>query len=181
MQVLEIPSQFLEHFPTTLATNHLVAKHIETGKPFSKELISKIGKVEDYFLAYKWIRQCVFSLFDLELHSKNALKYATKKGLGDKFYKTLSKKYIGIQGTKNSSTFSNFPHIVGGYESKYNSYVISRVYAEDVWNEFIKKGKTKEYKLLMETGNKEKEMEILTKFLGRHPSNTAFINFLKNH
>lgn len=177
---VEIPSQFMEHFVTSPKTTSLVSKHVETGKTFDKKILEKIHKLDDYFAAYMWTRLCVISLFDLTIHGKDILKYANKKGEMNKLFEKLWAKYIKTKPTNKRDFSSNFAHLVGGYDSKYYGYGVSRVYAEDVWTEFINKNKKSGYKKFLQMGGKDKEENILKEFLGRNPTQAAFLKFINS-
>ncbi len=74
--------------------------------------------------------------------------------------------------------------MAGGYDAGYYSYMWALVYAQDFYSEFKKvennKSKLKEIgekyrKEILEVGGSRDEMESVKKFLGRTPSNKAFL------
>ncbi len=183
---IEIHSQFLENFPTTKIAVNEIAKHYQNNSLLPVNLLEKIKYADHYFGSFLWIRQSVQSLFDLEIHGKNIFKYANNPILMDDLFEKLFKKYIGIPSITKQQFVSNFAHITGGYESKYYSYSVSRVYAQDCWDEFVKKGltsnniKIKEYKKMLEFGGTIPEKENLKKYLGRNPKQKAFLDLINN-
>jgi Zn-dependent oligopeptidase len=74
-------------------------------------------------------------------------------------------------------------HIVGGYDARYYSYVISKVYAQDFWNEFAKNGVKKgvmseKYKKFLEGANTRKEQDLVKDYLKRKVSFAPFLKLV---
>lgn len=178
---VEIPSQFMENFLTDKVTSSEIARHVDTDESLNSDLIKKIKLIEDFMPAWSFTGHTTNALFDLELHNKNILKYANKKGEIKKLYEIFSKKYININSYKGRDWPSRFAHLVHGYESKYYSYIVSKVYARDAWGQFTKKynynGEAyKKFLSLAKTTNEQKNLE---EYLGRVPSDKAFVNDVK--
>ena len=96
----------------------------------------------------------------------------------------LRKKYIGITPSNKSLFPASFDHLMFGYESGFYSYLWSRVYSYEMFGEFKKKGifngelgRSVRQKIF-EQGALKKEMDLLRDFLGREPSNEAFLKEL---
>lgn len=180
---VEIPSQFHENF---LLNEKFVSenfRHFETGEKMPKKLIENISKITSRGEARTWIRICTQSIFDQEVHSKNILKYAKNYKLIDAYFNSLWKKLVQVPCTKTQSFPSMWGHIVGGYDARYYSYVISKVYAQDFWNEFakngIKKGKMSEaYKKFLEGANTRKEQDLVKDYLKRKVSFAPFLKLV---
>lgn len=183
---IEIHSQFLENFPTTQIAVNEIAKHYQNNSLLPVNLLEKIKYADDYFGGLSYTRQSVQSLFDLEIHGKNILKYANNPSLMDSLFAKLSEKYLGIPSVTKNQFISRFAHMTGGYASRYYGYSVSRVYAQDCWDEFVKKGlkpnniKIKEYKKMLELGGTIPEKENLKKYLGRNPKQKAFLDLINN-
>lgn len=179
---VEIPSQFFENFLLDEKFVKANFKHYETGIDMPKDLLEKISKINRKGEAGTWTRVSATSLADLEMHGKNILKYNNPKKI-DNLFESNFKKYIKVPTKNKRHYLSGFAHMVGGYESRYCSYVISRVYAQDFWEEFakggIKKGKMAEkYKLFLEKANTEKEEKLVKEFLGRNANDKAFKKYV---
>jgi Zn-dependent oligopeptidase len=174
---VEIPSQFMENFLTDKVTSVEVAKHVDTGEGLTTDLIKKIMLVEDFMPAWTFTGHTTNALFDLEIHGKNILKYAGKKGLLSKIHNSFTRKYINVHGFKGRDYPSSFAHMMHGYESKYYSYIVSKVYAQDAWGQLIGKYKYNgaQYKKLLENAKTISEQKNLETFLGRKPNNKKFI------
>ncbi len=181
---VEIPSQFHENFLFDKKFVKENFKHFETGENIPTRLLNKITQVNGKGESSAWIVQSTYALFDQELHGKNIKKYYSNFKQIDNLFENLYKKIINIETVKNRHFASRFAHIVHGYESKYYSYVISRVYAQDFWNEFSKNGvkkgvMTEKYKKFLEAGGTKEEKEIVKDFLGRKVSLKPFLELLK--
>lgn len=179
---VEIPSQFFENFLLDEKFVKENFKHYETGEEMPKELLKKITVVNKVGEAAIWTRVSATALADLAMHGKNILKYNNTKKI-DSLFETTFKKFIKVPTKNKRHYLSGFAHMVGGYESRYCSYVISRVYAQDFWEEFakggIKKGKMAEkYKIFLEKANTEKEEKLVKEFLGRSSNAKAFLKYV---
>lgn len=181
---VEIPSQFHENFLLNEKFVQKNFKHFESGKSMSKDLLSKVVKIGTKGEASTWVIQTMYSLFDQEVHGKNISKYAKNFKELDNLYEKMFAKYICIESTKNRHFTSRFSHLTGGYQAKYYSYVVSRVYAQDFWEKFssggVKKNKgTESYKKLLEAGGTKKEKDLVKDFLGRKVNLKAFLKIIK--
>ncbi len=182
---VEIPSQFHENFLLNKEFVKSHFKHFETHEPMSKVMLENIYSFMKKGEVKTWVRVSTYSLYDQEIHSKNILKYAKNFRLIDKKFEELSKKYIKVPATKNRHLPSQWGHIVGGYDARYYSYVISKVYAQDIWNEFAKNGIKKgemsdKYKKFLEAAATKEEKQIVKEFLGRKVSMKPFLEILKD-
>lgn len=181
---VEIPSQFHENF---LLNEDFVLenfKHFETGEKMPENLVKNIKKINTRGENYSWIRTSTSSLFDQEIHGKNILKYAKNKGAIDKLYENLWNKNVVIKVVnKNRHHPSKWGHLVGGYDARYYSYVISKVYSVDFWHEFAKGGvkkneMAKKYKNFLESANKKEEKVLVQEYLGRKVNQKPFLDLL---
>ncbi len=182
---VEIPSQFHENF---LLNEKFISEnftHFKTGEKMPKKLIENIKKINGRGEVLTWIKTSTFSLFDQEIHGLNILKYTKDKTEIDKLFENLWKRDIGINPVnKERHHPSIWGHLVGGYDAKYYSYVISKVYSVDFWNEFakggIKKSKISEkYKKFLESANTKEEKVLVQEFLGREVDQKPFLDSLK--
>jgi len=76
---------------------------------------------------------------------------------------------------------ASFGHLMGGYDAGYYGYLWSEVYAQDMFTRFSKEGlfnaKTGgDYlKWILQPGGATDPFELITSFLGRKPTNEAFL------
>ncbi len=182
---VEIPSQFHENFLLNKEFIKNNFKHFETNESMNEEMLKNISNFMKKGEVRTWIRVSMSSVYDQEVHSKNILKYANNPKLIDNKFEELWKKYAKIPATKTRHWPSQWGHIVGGYDARYYSYVISKVYAQDIWHEFakngIKKGEISEkYKKMLEAGGSKDEKELVKEFLERKVSLKPFLEILKD-
>lgn len=182
---VEIPSQFHENFLLNKDFVKNNFKHFETGESMSDLMLENIGNYAKKGEVKTWMRVISSSLYDQEVHSKNILKYAKSTKQIDKKFEDLWKKYIKVPASKDRHWPSAWGHIVGGYDARYYSYVISKVYAQDFWSEFakdgIKKGEASaNYKKFLEGANTRPEKDLVKEFLKRKVSMKPFLEILKD-
>jgi Zn-dependent oligopeptidase len=182
---VEIPSQFHENFISNKKFVEENFKHFETGEKMPKKLLQNISSFSKKGEAKSWVRTSTAALFDQVIHGNNILKFANSYKNIDTLFNKMWNEKIKIPCTKTQSFPSVWGHLVGGYDAKYYSYVISKVYAQDVWQEFakggVKKGKMSEkYKKLLEAAGTKNEKEIVKDFLGRKVSLKPFLEILKD-
>lgn len=175
---VETPSQLLENFLFEENNLKKLAVHYKTKKVLDKETIKKIIEGKNFLSSYSYLKQNIQSLFDLDLHS-NKIKPTDSA----KYYNSLLKKYFDFDLPKDSIFPAGFGHL-REYDAGYYSYMWALVYAQDFYSEFKKvennKNKLKEIgeqyrKEILEVGGSRDEMESVKKFLGRTPSNKAFL------
>ena len=94
---------------------------------------------------------------------------------------SLSSHLMFTEQQPNTNPAASFGHIFGGYESQYYGYLWSKVYSSDVFDQFKKEGimnkdlGRKYREIIMAPGGSVDSMESLVKFLGRKPSQEAFL------
>lgn len=171
---VEAPSQMLEHWAWDKKSLALLSSHYKTGKPIPAPLVKNLIASEDHMLRYATLRQLIMGIFDLTLHtSKKHIEPA-------KLYRDMVKKYTGMILPKDAIFPAGFGHLCG-YDAGYYSYLWSKVYAADMFTRFKKEGilnkKTgADYKKwILEKGGSIEEIELVKGFLGRKPSNKAFL------
>jgi thimet oligopeptidase len=120
------------------------------------------------------LRQLILARFDLALHTTSKPKEPAK------LYRNMVKQNAGITLPPKSIFPAGFGHL-SGYDAGYYGYLWSNVYATDMFTRFEKEGvlnkKTgADYKrFILETGGSRDELELVKSFLGRTPSNKAFL------
>ncbi len=76
---------------------------------------------------------------------------------------------------------ANFGHLLSGYDAGYYGYLWSKVYGDDMFSRFVAEGVTdpavgSTYRTaILERGGSRPATEMLEDFLGRAPSNEAFL------
>jgi thimet oligopeptidase len=173
---VELPSQLSEAWLREPVFLKKVSKHYQTGAPLPKAIIDTIIDSELFLRSMSELRQNTVAKYDMILHTETK---PVKKI--NQLYAKMFKQTTGMDLPKESLFPAGFGHIAGGYDAGYYSYKWAEVYACDVFSRFKKEGlfskKVGNAYLteIIERGSSRDEMESLKTFLGRKPSNTAFL------
>ena len=186
---LEVPSMMLENFVWQPDILRRLSHHIEDGSSLSEDDISALSKSRFMMEGYNRSRYLAMALYDLKVHSptnKDGLyEYNGESYDAISLYHAMMTDISGISQIPESFPVASWFHPMMGYDAGYYSYIWSETYAADLFSEFEKlKGTSiidptlgKKYKecilkpCAMIDGN-----SMLRSFLGREPSNQAFLN-----
>jgi thimet oligopeptidase len=171
---VETPSQIMENWVWHDEMLKKLSKHVISGKSLPKEMRAKILSGKKFQNAYHFMRQIVMGKLDMDLHM-GKVKDATAA------YRSMIKMYTGVDLPEKETLFpAGFGHLVG-YDAGYYSYLWALVYAQDAFSEFEKHGISnpeigmKWRKEVLEKGSSEDELQLVKNFLGRKPSDRAFL------
>ena len=173
---VEAPSQMFEHWVWDRKMLGKMSGHFETGKPLPKALLDNLLRAKNHMIASWVMRQLIFALYDMELHT-GTLK---KKNFIVKRYAELYERYAGFAPPKDALFLAGFGHFTG-YDAGYYGYMWSKVYATDMFTRFEKEGLLNrrtgsDYrKWILEKGSSRTEMDLVKGFLGRKPTKKAFL------
>ncbi|HEY7598396.1 MAG TPA: M3 family metallopeptidase [Candidatus Limnocylindrales bacterium] len=174
---VEAPSQIMEHWAWTADVLARFARHHQTGAPIPAELVERLVAARDLNVCIKTLRQCYYGLLDRALH-------------GPEQERDLEQIYADAWDVTgfplHADTFdpASFAHLVGGYDAGYYGYLWSKVYGDDMFSRFIAEGVTSprvgaDYRReILEMGGSRDALEHLRAFLGRDPSDEAFLRLL---
>lgn len=173
---VEMPSQFMENYCYEAEALKQISKHYKTGEPLSDELIHKIIAAKNAGVSLFNLRQLFFGYFDMTCHTSN--EPVDSKVLYSKLKEEIS-LVPNIPGTNGAASFG---HLMGGYDASYYGYLYSEVFSADMFDAFKRSGSVfnkdvgqKYKKIVLETGGMKDGIDILKQFLGREPSQTAFL------
>lgn len=175
---VETPSQIMENWVWDKEVMQKLSKHYETGKQIPSDMVDRIIKGKTFQNAYFYTRQLIQGKLDLDLHT-GKVKDASAA------YRKMNKLYFNIELPEKETLFpAGFGHLVG-YDAGYYSYLWALVYACDAYESFKTKGNKNVMtnsevgmrwrKEVLEKGSSEDEMKLIKNFLGRAPSNKAFL------
>lgn len=176
---VEAPSQMLENWPWQEEILKALSSHYKTGEKLPSDIIQRMIQAKNVNSGIGYLRQAAFARIDLTYHTAKSIN-----GKSTKIYRDLIKQVMLIPIQQGTIPQAGFGHLVGGYDSGYYGYLYSKVYAEDMFTRFLKDGllnaKTgEEYRqVILESGGSEDPMKLVTKFLGRPPSDIAFLKSL---
>lgn len=175
---VEAPSQIMEHWtwrPEVLAT---FARHYETGEPIPETLVKAMVEARNLNVALSTLRQVQFGLLDMGLHGEGAAAAEL-----DEINRRATE--VSLLPFHEGTFFpASFGHMLGGYDAGYYGYLWSEVYGDDMFSRFEDEGVTDpkvgaEYRrAILEAGGTRDGMDLLLDFLGREPSNEAFLRKL---
>lgn len=175
LDFVECPSQALENWCYEEEFLTRISSHYKTGETMPVEFMHKIKKNKNLFNGLHYIRQLIFSLYDMKLHS------GVQTDDADKVFKDIQSELSPlIHG--DGCMPANFGHLMGGYESGYYGYLWSEVYAAEVFQFFKQSGNifNKDIGLhyrrsILEKGGTETGFHMMEQLLGRKPNSDAFM------
>jgi len=174
---IEAPSQIMEHWAWNAEILRRFARHYRTGAPIPVELVDRLVAARRLHVALKTLRQVYFGRIDLAFHGPDEP--------GD--LHALDRETYAVTGLPfHEDTFfaASFGHLLGGYDAGYYGYLWSMVFGDDMFSRFEVEGITsqavgRDYRreILEPNGSKDAEV-LLRRFLGREPTNAAFLRHL---
>ncbi|MCC7197633.1 Zn-dependent oligopeptidase [Candidatus Peregrinibacteria bacterium] len=174
----EAPSQMLENWAWDATVLKKISQHyLDPKKKIPTDLVNRLQKLRLFNSGITSTRQLVFGFFDMKIHTDPKVDITQA-------YAQLQKELTGfppIEGTHFPATFG---HLMHGYEAGYYGYLWSKVYAEDMFSVFEKKGILnsqlghKYRRTILEQGNLKDPLVLIKNFLGREPNNKAFFKSL---
>jgi thimet oligopeptidase len=175
---VETPSQMLEEWMWNEEMIKIVSGHYKTGNVLPNELVKKKIALKKCNSGHHVLTQLLYSFIALEYFSEGSDKDTNV------ILEELSKKMIEYIRFEPKNHFqAAFGHLIG-YGAKYYGYMWSKVFALDVFYEIKKHGLLNEevgqklIKLILSKGGGVDPNELLESFLGRKPSQEAFLDDL---
>ncbi len=177
---VELPSQFLENWCWERKALDLISGHFKTGKPIPDAMLDKMRAAKNFQSAMQMLKQIEYSLFDLEVHRKQANIVNV-----DSIRRVLEevRARVAIIETPAFNRFENgFTHIFsGGYAAGYYSYKWAEILSADAFGLFEENGifdaKTGQSFLheILEKGGSEDPIQLFSAFRGRKPEVNALL------
>jgi Zn-dependent oligopeptidase len=174
---VEAPSQIMEEWCWQPEVLQRFARHYQTGEPIPEELVNDLVRARHLNVALHTLRQVSFGVFDMGLH-----------GPGDHSDMDLiheRAETVGLLPPHEGTFFpASFGHLLGGYDAGYYGYLWSKVYGLDMFSRFAEEGVTspevgQRYRReILEPGGSLDGDQLLRNFLGREPSNEAFLHHI---
>jgi len=166
MDIVELPSQIMEHWATEPEVLKIYAKHYETGDIIPDALISKIRKSSFFNTGFDNVELLAASMLDMAYYTldtpvnidieKFEADYLNKIGL----IKEIEPRY--------KSTY--FLHITGGYDAGYYVYTWAAVLENDAFEAFKEKG-------IFDKATAESFRKNILAPMGITDAKQSFINF----
>ncbi len=174
---VEAPSQIMENWCWDVDVLGRFARHYETGEPIPAELVGQLVAARDLNVALTNLRQISFGWLDMGMHGPR----------DDRDLDAILRESQNITlFPPQEGTFfpSSFGHMMGGYDAGYYGYLWSEVFGDDMFGEFLEHGVTspevgRRYRnTILEPNGSLDAIDLLQSFLGRQPSNEAFLKKL---
>lgn len=178
MDFVELPSQILEEWLWDKKILQMVSSHYKTGAKLPDSLLDKMIQAKNFDAATKVQRQCFLSDLALAYYAKGERKDTTK--ICYDLQNKICKEYIYGKGEHFQASFGHLT----GYGALYYGYLWSKVFALDVFEKIQKEGllnpKAGQHYIqtIIGKGGSEDASDMLKAFLGREPSQKAFLESL---
>lgn len=175
---VEAPSQIMEHWCWDPEVLQQFSRHYESGEQIPSELVERLVAARDVNVAVFNLRQAFFGVMDLQIHDE-----AEDWDL-DTIDRSTFENVYKLPFPEGTFFLAGFGHIMGGYDAGYYGYLWSKVFGDDMYSRFQDEGPLnpavgRDYrKAILEAGGTKDADELLADFLGREPSNEAFLRNL---
>jgi len=134
--IVELPSQIMEHWATQPEVLNMYAKHYETGEVIPQELIDKIRNSSYFNTGFDNVEIMAASLLDMAYYSLEAPAEVDVQ----KFEKEAMQKIGLIPEIEPRYRSTYFLHIIDGYDAGYYVYTWAAVLDHDAFEAFKEKG-----------------------------------------
>jgi thimet oligopeptidase len=173
---VEAPSQIMENWIWDADVLRRFAHHHETGEPIPDELVEQLVAARDLNKGRWYLRQMALGWWDQQMHA----------GPDRDLDRILLEGNAISLLPHHEGTFSlaGFGHLMGGYDASYYGYMWSEVFGDDMFSRFEEEGVTNPAvgmayrEEVIGRGGALDADELLVNFLGREPSNEAFLRKL---
>ncbi|HVA85488.1 MAG TPA: M3 family metallopeptidase, partial [Candidatus Saccharimonadales bacterium] len=174
---VEAPSQIMEHWSWNADILRRFARHYRTEEPIPVELVDQLVAARNLDVASKALRQVYFGQVDLAFHGE-------EEPVDLHAIDRASYAVTGLPFHEDTFFAASFGHLMGGYDAGYYGYLWSKVFGDDMFSRFEAEGITSravgsDYRRhILEPNGSDDAETLLRRFLGREPSNAAFLRQL---
>lgn len=176
---VELPSKLMEQWVWRPEALRILSGHVETGEPMPDALLERMRQARDLTRGLDVLRQVELSLFDLELHDREAPgSTAEVRALFERVRETVAL----VPEPPGERAENLYHHLFSsGYASRYYSYLWSDSLACDVFSRFEEEGIWSRSagedlrRRLLAHGGAADMMELFVAFRGRRPSPLPFL------
>jgi thimet oligopeptidase len=171
---VEAPSQIMEHWTWEPSVLGRFARHFATDESMSEDLIDRLRAAQFVDEGIKSSIQAFYGQIDLALHAE-----PVAPDLDEALRRTH--QITGMPYPEGTFMLAGFGHLVGGYDAGYYGYLWAEVIGDDMFSRFAAEGVTSpivgaDYRreILEPNGSRDAD-DLVRAFLGREPSNEAFL------
>lgn len=178
LDFIETPSQLFEEWAWETPVLKRISRHYRTGEQMPDKLIAKLQAARHHMDANYYLQQAVRALYDQRMHSLPLGGIAEPSHLAQ-MYRDMALQYEAIDLPDDAIMAAGWSHMAD-YDAGYYSYLWSKVYALDLYSLFKPQPLSAEvgcrYRdMILEPGASKPETQLVKEFLGREPSDTAFL------
>ena len=177
---VETPSQLFENWTWQYESLKLFAHHYETGEPLPKDIHDKMVAAQNVGSGNFVLQQLYYGMLDMTLHDTyNPESNETTTGIVKRLQNEIT-LFDYIEDTYFQAAFGH----LNGYAAGYYGYMWAKVYAQDIFSEFLKSGVLNEETgvrlrdRILAKGATEEEFNLVKDFLNREPNEEAFLKSL---
>jgi thimet oligopeptidase len=171
---VEAPSQIMEHWTWEPSVLERISAHVETGHPLPADLVEQMRRARWLNVGVRMGIQAFYGQLDLAIHGEPATP-----DLDAALRRTYA--VTGMPYPEGTFMLSGFGHLLAGYDAGYYGYLWAEVIGDDMFGRFAAEGITSpavgaEYRREILEPNGARDAEAMVRaFLGREPSNEAFL------
>jgi Zn-dependent oligopeptidase len=171
---VEAPSQIMQHWVWRADVLRRFARHHKTGEPIPDRLVEQLVAARNLNVAIHQLRQLQYGWLDQSLHG-----IEVEVDLDDVLREAARISLLPFH--EGTFSLASFGHLMGGYDAAYYGYMWSEVFGDDMFSRFEEEGITspvvgRAYReQVIGKGGAVDPDDMLTSFLGRKPSNEAFL------
>jgi len=173
---VEAPSEIMQHWVWRADVLRRFAAHYETGEPIPDDLVRRLVAARRLNIGISQLRQMQYGWWDQELHAgpDRDLDKITAEGA----------ELSLLPPHEGAFPLASFGHLMAGYDAGYYGYMWSEVFGDDMFSKFEDEGVTNPEtgmayrRAVLERGGSVDAEDMLFDFLGRKPSNEAFLRKL---
>jgi peptidyl-dipeptidase Dcp len=136
MDIIELPSQIMEHWAVEPEVLKMYAKHYQTGEVMPDAMIGKIQNSRFFNTGFDNVELLAASMLDIAYYTLEAPVSIEV----EKFEQDYMKKIGLIREIEPRYRSTYFLHIVGGYDAGYYCYTWAAVLDHDAYEAFREKG-----------------------------------------
>mmetsp|Transcript_18412 Transcript_18412/g.21275 ORF Transcript_18412/g.21275 Transcript_18412/m.21275 type:complete len:184 (+) Transcript_18412:184-735(+) len=156
-----------------------LSRHYESQETLPDDLLQSMIRAKHVNVAFQSLRQIYLSRLDLTIHGKNPPKDAKDLQI---LVDDLRPNVSLLENPAGNNMLRTFGHLMNQYSASYYGYLWAEVLSADMFaTRFQKEGIMNpevgmQYrKMVLAPGGTHNITDHLTKFLGRPPSNDAFL------
>lgn len=177
---VEVPSQLFENWAWDYDVLTRFARHVRTGETLPKALFDKMLAARNVCSGVQTLQQIFYGMLDMTYH------HSAAPASTDELTATVARLqnsitfYPYLEGTHFQTSFGHLTN----YGAGYYGYLWSLVYAQDIFSVFEKEGVmnpetgARLRDGVLAKGSSEKAIDMLRGFLGREPSQEAYLKML---